>query len=144
MENNPLLLSNSSSSFRSPKRKNNYEIGEIPAKKLNLISFSILTFYAVNGGPYGIEQIVQAGGPFYSLIGFLLLFVWAVPEALITAEMSTAFPEASGSVAWVETAFGPFWGFQKGWLSWLSGVAGSHCYDLYMSTSHTPLLTIIN
>lgn len=38
------------------------------------------------------------GGPFYALVGFSLLLVWAVPEALITAELSTAMPEASGSV----------------------------------------------
>jgi len=47
-----------------------------------------------SGGPFGIEDIVRAGGPFYALLGFSLLLVWAVPEALITAELSTAMPEA--------------------------------------------------
>jgi hypothetical protein len=60
---------------------------------------------------------VRAGGPLLTMLGFLILpFVWSVPEALITAELSTAFPENSGYVAWVTAAFGPYWGFQVGWL----------------------------
>lgn len=83
-------------------------------KKLGLAQLAILTFYAVNGGPFGTEEVVKAGGPLIALFGFSLMLVWAVPEALVTAELSTAFPESSGSVAWVEAAFGPFWAFQKG------------------------------
>ena len=48
-----------------------------------------------------------------TVLGFLILpLIWSVPEALITAELATAFPENSGYVAWVTAAFGPFWGFQ--------------------------------
>eukprot|EP01036_Dinobryon_divergens_P040077 gene40077-52933_t len=90
-------------------------------KKIGLIPLVILIFYAVSGGAFGIEDIVRAGGPLFALCGFVLLLVWAIPEALITVELATALPESSGSVAWVTTAFGDFWGFQKGWLSWLSG-----------------------
>jgi amino acid transporter len=57
-----------------------------------------------------MEQIVMAAGPLYALMGFSLIFVWALPEALVTAELSSALPESSGSVAWVTVAFGPFWG----------------------------------
>ena len=99
-------------------------------KKLGLAAFVVLTFYSVSGGPFGIEDIVRAGGPFFALCGFSLMLVWAVPEAMITAELSTAIPEASGSVAWVEAAFGPFWAFQKGWLNWLSGVADNALYPI--------------
>lgn len=99
-------------------------------KKLGLAALTVLIFYEVSGGPFGIEDIVRAGGPFFALMGFSLLFVWAIPEALITAELSTAMPEASGSVAWVDCAFGSFWAFQKGWLSWLSGVADNALYPI--------------
>jgi len=112
---------------RSRSRSSSFYLGE---KKLGLAAFVVLTFYSVSGGPFGIEDIVRAGGPFYALCGFSLMLVWAVPEALITAELSTAIPEASGSVAWVEAAFGPFWAFQKGWLSWLSGVADNALYPI--------------
>lgn len=42
----------------------------------------------------------------------VLPMIWSVPEALLTAELATTFPENSGYVAWVTAAFGPFWGFQ--------------------------------
>jgi amino acid transporter len=99
-------------------------------KKLGLAALTVLIFYEVSGGPFGVEDIVRAGGPFYALAGFSLLLVWAIPEALITAELSTAMPEASGSVAWVDCAFGSFWAFQKGWLSWLSGVSDNALYPI--------------
>lgn len=44
--------------------------------------------------------------------------------------MIVALPEASGSVAWVHVAFGPFWSFQKGWLGWLSGVSDNSLYPI--------------
>lgn len=98
--------------------------------KLGLWPLVFLTFYSVSGGAFGIEQVVQAAGPLYALLGFSLLLVWALPEALVTAELASALPEASGSVAWVNAAFGPFWGFQKGWLSWLSGVSDNSLYPM--------------
>jgi amino acid transporter len=99
-------------------------------KKIGLAPLVVLIFYSVSGGPFGIEDIVRAGGPRFALMGFALLLVWAVPEALITAELSTALPGASGSVGWVDAAFGPFWAFQKGWLGWLSGVSDNALYPI--------------
>jgi amino acid transporter len=99
-------------------------------KKLGTLALAALAFYAVSGGPFGIEQTVQAGGPFYALLGFSTLLVWALPEALITAELSTALPEAAGSVAWVTVAYGDFWGFLKGYLSWLSGALDNSLYPI--------------
>jgi amino acid transporter len=99
-------------------------------KKLGIGSLVVLTFYSVSGGPFGIEDIVKAGAPFYALLGFGLMLIWSLPEALITAELSTALPESSGSVAWIEVAFGSFWAFQKGYLSWLSGIADNALYPI--------------
>lgn len=60
-----------------------------------------------------LQDAVSAGGPLLAILGFMILpLVWSVPEALITAELATTFPENSGYVAWVTAAFGPFWGFQ--------------------------------
>jgi amino acid transporter len=99
-------------------------------KTLGAMALCALTYYSVSGGPFGFESVVAAGGPFWALAGFGLVFVWALPEALITIEMSIVFPEASGSVAWVEAAFGAKWGFIKGWLSVLSGIADNSLYPL--------------
>jgi len=100
-------------------------------KPLTLLPLVALIFYEVSGGPFGIEDAVVAGGPFLSILGFAVLpLVWSVPEALIAAELATAFPENSGYVAWVTAAFGPFWGFQEGLWSWLSGVSDNAIYPV--------------
>jgi hypothetical protein len=93
-------------------------------EKLGVLPLAILVFYNVSGGPFGVETSVRAGGNFYALLGFLVLpFVWSCQEALMTAELGTAFPEASGGVAWVEEAFGPSVGWMSGYLGWIAGGA---------------------
>lgn len=47
---------------------------------------------------------------------------------MLTAELGSAFPEASGSVAWIEEAFGPKWGLFGGYLSWISGATDNAIY----------------
>ena len=75
-----------------------------------------------------LQDAVSAGGPLLAILGFLILpLIWSVPEALITAELATTFPENSGYVAWVTAAFGPFWGFQVAF----SICTSSHCTSLH-------------
>ena len=40
--------------------------------------------------------------------------------SLAMAELAGAIPDEGGYVAWVRRAFGPFWGFQVGWWSWIN------------------------
>ncbi|KAL8156835.1 putative polyamine transporter At1g31830 isoform X2 [Apium graveolens] len=99
--------------------------------KVSLVPLIFLIFYEVSGGPFGVEDSVGAAGPFLALLGFLVFpLIWSVPEALITAEMSTMFPENGGYVVWVSTALGPYWGFQQGWMKWLSGVIDNALYPI--------------
>jgi hypothetical protein len=67
-------------------------------KKVGLAALVVLIYYEVSGGPFGIEDIVRAGGPLVAILGFSLFIIWVIPEALVTAELSTALPEASGAV----------------------------------------------
>jgi amino acid transporter len=100
-------------------------------KKVSIIPLIFLIFYEVSGGPFGVEDTVRAAGPLLSLVGFLVFpLIWSVPEALITAEMGTMFPENGGYVVWVSSALGPFWGFQLGWMKWLSGVIDNALYPV--------------
>jgi len=40
------------------------------------------------------KDAVSSGGPLLTILGFIILpLVWSVPEALITAECATMFPE---------------------------------------------------
>lgn len=100
-------------------------------KKVSVLPLVFLIFYEVSGGPFGIEDAVHAAGPLLALLGYLIFpFIWSVPEALITAEMGTMFPENGGYVVWVSSALGPFWGFQQGWVKWLSGVIDNALYPI--------------
>ncbi|GFR49932.1 hypothetical protein Agub_g12036, partial [Astrephomene gubernaculifera] len=105
-------------------------------RTLGLLPLVTLIFFEVSGGPFGTEDAVSAAGPLLTILGFLLFpLLWSVPEALITAELATAFPENSGYVAWVTAAFGPFWGFQEGLWSWLSGVTDNSLYPVMLAAN---------
>lgn len=98
---------------------------------LGLPGLVAIIYYSVSGGPFGIEDVVSSAGPFYALLGFLVMpLVWSVPEALVAAELGTTFPCNSGHVTWVTAAFGPFWGFLEGFLSWLSCVTDNAIYPV--------------
>nr|XP_048319806.1 probable polyamine transporter At1g31830 isoform X1 [Ziziphus jujuba var. spinosa]XP_048319808.1 probable polyamine transporter At1g31830 isoform X1 [Ziziphus jujuba var. spinosa] len=100
-------------------------------RKVSVLPLVFLIFYEVSGGPFGVEDSVNAAGPLLALLGFLVFpLIWSVPEALITAEMGTMFPENGGYVVWVSSALGPFWGFQQGWMKWLSGVIDNALYPV--------------
>ncbi|KAK7820014.1 putative polyamine transporter [Quercus suber] len=87
--------------------------------KLTVLPLIALIFYEVSGGPFGVEDSVKAGGgPLF------------IPEALVTAELSTSFPENGGYVIWISSAFGPFWGFQEGFWKWFSGVMDNALYPV--------------
>ena len=86
--------------------------GKNHGPKLGWLPLVAFIFYKVSGGPFGMEDSVQAGGPLIAIVGFLVFpFIWSIPEALITAEFATAFPENGGYVLWISAAFGDFWGF---------------------------------
>jgi len=91
-----------------------------PRRVLTTTSLAALTFFCVAGGPYGLEDSVGTAGPLLTILGLLIVpWIWSFPTALMTAELSSAMPEDGGYVIWVKRAFGRFWGFQEGWLSWV-------------------------
>lgn len=101
------------------------------SKKLALIPLIFLIYFEVAGGPYGEESAVGAAGPLFAILGFLIFpFIWSIPEALITAELSTTFPGNGGFVIWADQAFGPFWGSLMGSWKFLSGVINMASYPV--------------
>lgn len=71
------------------------------------------------------------GGNFYTLLGFAIFpFIWSLQEAMMTAELGSAFPDASAGVAWVETAFGARAGWMAGYLGWISGATDNAIYPV--------------
>jgi len=74
-----------------------------------------------------------SGGVFAALLAFALFpFVWSLPESLVTAELGSAYPEASGTVAWVEEAFPnkPYLAWLQGCLTWTSGATDNAIYPV--------------
>lgn len=71
-------------------------------QKLSAIALAVLVFYKVSGGPFGCEPAVRSAGNFWALVGFIFFpFVWALQEAVVTAELGSAFPEPSGCKTFV-------------------------------------------
>ena len=89
-------------------------------RELGLASLAAIVFFNVSGGPYGIEDMVPAFGPGLTLLLLIVTpIVWSLPVSLAMSELASAMPDEGGYVTWVRRAFGPFWGFQVGWWSWI-------------------------
>ncbi len=89
--------------------------------ELGFLPLVAVLVFNVSGGPYGIEDAVSSFGPGLTLLLLVLTpLVWSLPVSLAMAELASAIPEEGGYVVWVRRAFGPFWGFQVGWWSWIN------------------------
>ena len=81
-------------------------------RKLGALAVAIISFGSVAGGPYGIEAAVGAAGALPTLLGCALIaLMWSAPQALVTAELATAFPSNGGYITWVVRGCGPMLGF---------------------------------
>ena len=100
-------------------------------RQIGTLQLAIIVFYSVSGGPFGIEEAVRSAGAFVCLLGFLIApFIWSIPEAAMTAELGSAYPDAAGGVAWVEEAFGQRAGWTCGFLGFISGAADTAIYPI--------------
>eukprot|EP01084_Bolivina_argentea_P198772 340258_1 len=93
----------------------NYELNK--HKELSFGQLVIMIFTLTCAGPFGIEESVQAGGVFYTLIGLIVLpFVYSIPQSLMCAELGSMMPSYHGYIIWVfrgfeKDKFGHFLGF---------------------------------
>ncbi len=89
-------------------------------RELGLLPLAAIVFFNVSGGPYGIEDTVPSFGPGLTLLLLVLTpMLWSLPVSLAMSELASAMPDEGGYVTWTTRAFGPFWGFQVGWWSWV-------------------------
>jgi hypothetical protein len=74
-------------------------LNAVPTRTMNWWKLAALAYVTVCGGPFGMEPAVQAAGalPVLIMVGVLAIF-WAMPQALMTAEMSTMFPVNGGYI----------------------------------------------
>ncbi len=76
-------------------------------------------FFVVSGGAHGLEPVMQSGPGLGILLILVAPLIWALPAALMTAELGSAMPVEGGYYVWVRRALGPGWGFLCGWWTWL-------------------------
>lgn len=110
-------------------------------RQLSMLGLVAMTFFCVSGGPYGLEDAVRAAYPFFFLLGMITIpWIWSLPCALMTAELSTAMPESGGFILWVKAAFGPFMAFQEAWWSFVNNMFDLAIYPVMFSSYIDQLL----
>lgn len=98
-------------------------------RRIGLPSLVVIGFFWVSGGIYGSEELLSAAPAAVVLsftVGVALLF--ALPNALMTAECATAFPSVGGQVNWVSMACGSAVGGHNGYWVWLTNLLDAAVY----------------
>jgi amino acid transporter len=99
--------------------------------RAGLLSVVGLLYASACGGPYGTEDyIVQTGPGLMILLLLLAPWLWGVPMAFATAELSSARPIEGGYYVWIRDILGPFWGFQAGIWSLISSFLDNALYPV--------------
>lgn len=85
-----------------------------PKQKVGVMGVVFMIYAMACAGAFGIEDMIPAAGPGLTIVMLIVIpLFWAVPNALISAELGSALPYEGGSYVWVKRAFGEFWGFQS-------------------------------
>jgi amino acid transporter len=96
------------------------EVRRVP-RTLGLGALVFIMFFTVSGGAYGLEDTIGESGAGMGLLLILLTpLIWAMPSAMMVAELATSMPVEGGYYRWVKAGLGPFWGIQEGWWSWIT------------------------
>ena len=86
------------------------------------------------GGPYGIEDVVAQSGPTLAIFGLLFMAVfWGIPGVLQNSELISAIPMEGGVYQWYKKSWGDYWGFQLGWLEWLTWMFDAALYPTLLA-----------
>ena len=99
--------------------------------KMGFCSLFWMAFFWVCGGIYGGEGVMQlapSGIVFSTLL--VVMGIYALPIALINAELAVAIPEDGGLVVWVQQAFGPTIGGHNAWWVWASYIFDAAIYPV--------------
>lgn len=95
------------------------------------VALVFILFFCTSGGPYTTETLVHSVGPGLGLLILLIVpLIWSVPEALIVGELASMLPEEGGYYRWVDRAFGRFWAFQNGWITWMYSLVDMAIYPV--------------
>jgi amino acid transporter len=100
-------------------------------RSLGTTGLVFIMYFCVSGGPFTTETLVHETGPGIALLLIVLVpLLWSLPEVLIIGELASMLPEEGGYYRWVQRAFGRFWAFQNGWLTWMYSLVDIALYPL--------------
>jgi amino acid transporter len=98
-------------------------------RSITTLSLVFILYFSTSGGAYTTETLVVSVGPGMALLILALVpVVYSLPEVLIVGELASMLPEEGGYYRWVQRAFGPFWAFQNGWLTWMYSLVDMAIY----------------
>ena len=98
-------------------------------------------FFAVSGGPYGLEPLFHnVGGTAALALIVITPLVWSLPVILMTLELNGLMPREGGYYYWVKSALGRQWGFCEGWWSWLYALTDLAIYPVLFTQYLTYLI----
>lgn len=96
---------------------------------LGTLPLVFILFFCTSGGPYTTETLAHSLGPGLALLILLIVpLIWSLPEVLIVGELASMLPEEGGYYRWVDRAFGRFWAFQNGWITWMYSLVDMALY----------------
>jgi len=99
---------------------------QLKKSKVSLLAVCAIIYSYTASAAYGIEDIVGWGGPGLTFLVLIIVpFIWAIPLALVSAELSSMYPETGGLYVWIKKAMGEFAGFLGGWWYFLCNVVAT-------------------
>src|SRR5215470_4512296 len=100
-------------------------------RRISTLGLVFVLFFSTSGGPYTTETLIHSVGPGLGLLILALVpLVYSIPEVLLVGELASMLPEEGGYYRWVGRAFGPFWAFQNGWLTWIYSLVDMAIYPV--------------
>jgi amino acid transporter len=104
---------------------------QLLARGVGTLALIFILFFCTSGGPYTTETLIHSVGPGLGLFILILVpLIWSLPEVLIVGELASMLPEEGGYYRWVDRAFGRFWAFQNGWLTWMYSLVDMAIYPV--------------
>ena len=104
-------------------------------RSLSTLSLVFILYFCTSGGAFTTETLVESVGPGFALLILVIVpLVYSLPEVLIVGELASMMPVEGGYYRWVQRAFGPFWAFQNGWLTWMYSLVDMAIYPKLFMT----------
>ena len=101
---------------------------------INPLALFATMFVVLCGGPFGMEEIVPLAGPgLFALVLLVVPVLWAIPYALIVAELVSELPMQGGTYQWFRAGLGPFWSFIFTYLDWLAWALDAALYPALLA-----------